>query len=244
EVDSDEEEFIYPGTEETKPSHRLNVNDPILSFILKSMHTFFSNSPKLNISLTDDGQDDRSIDSMIDEKFATQTNILPVIKLGEHTHPVVHLIFQGLIGDRVFYSLKNLTDALTLTLEPVQNVLSPNLPPSGSWDITQGPDTPPQLLKLKPKASALVSFLTPRKSKAAPSKVPSEPTTPPRSGGKSVAANPFAPHYQRTQDIVVEPFVAPIPQSGPWTSTQLSKWSADEDDAFGAGSQWGGHAAA
>ncbi|KAG2063620.1 hypothetical protein BDR04DRAFT_379550 [Suillus decipiens] len=283
----------------SKFKHRLNVNDPILSLILESMRTFFSNSPKLNISLTgvlaelavcpnrsiagwltctvseafasfsdpyidtNDGRDDRSIDSVIDEKFATETNILPAIRLDEHTRPVVHIIFQGLVGQLERYRQsvenfdqyllerrqgllfsENLTDALTLSLEPVQNVLSPNLPPSGSWDVVQGPDTPPQLPKLKPKTSVLVSFLTPRKSKAAPSKVPSEPTTPPRSGGKSVAANPFAPHYQRTRDIVVEPFVAPVPQSGPWTSAQPSKWNADEDDVFGAGSQWGGHAAA
>lgn len=283
----------------SKLKHRLNVNDPILSLILESMRTFFSNSPKMNISLTgvlaklavcpnrsiagwltcavsetfasfsdpyldtDDGRDDRSIDSVIDEKFATETNILPAIRLDEHTRPVVHVIFQGLVGQLERYRQsvenfdqyllerrqgllfsENLTDALTLSLEPVQNALSLNLPPSSSWDVVQAPDTPPQPPKSKPKTSALVSFLTPRKIKAAPSKVPSEPTTPPRSDGKHVAANPFAPHYQRTRDIVVEPFVAPVPQSGPWTSAQPSKWNADEDDVFGAGSQWGGYAAA
>ncbi|KAG1782479.1 Retinoic acid induced 16-like protein-domain-containing protein [Suillus placidus] len=283
----------------SKFKHRLNVNDPVLSLILESMRTFFSNSPKMNISLTgvlaelavcpnrsiagwltcavsetlasfpdpyldaDDGRDDRSIDSVIDEKFATETNILPAIRLDEHTRPVVHTIFQGLVGQLERYRQsvenfdkyllerrqgllfsENLTDALTLSLEPVRDALSPNLPPSGSWDVVQAPDTPPQRPKPKPKTSVLVSFLTPRKSKAAPSKAPSEPTTPPRSSGKNVAASPFAPHYQRTRDIVVEPFVAPVPRSGPWTSAQPSKWNADEDDVFSAGSQWGRHAAA
>ncbi|KAG1731891.1 Retinoic acid induced 16-like protein-domain-containing protein [Suillus lakei] len=280
----------------SKFKHRLNVNDPILSLILESMRTFFSNSPKMNISLTgvlaelavcpnrsiagwltcavsdalasfsdpsldaDDGRDDRSIDSVIDEKFATETNILPAVRLDEHTRPVVHTIFQGLVGQLERYRQsvenfdqyllerrqgllfsENLTDALTLSLEPVQDAV---LPPSGSWDVVQAPDTPPQRPKPKPKTSALVSFLTPRKSKTTPSRAPSEPTTPPRSGGKNAAANPFAPHYQRTRDIVVEPFVAPVPQLGPWTSAQPSKWNADEDDVFSAGSQWGGHAAA
>ncbi|KAG1789847.1 Retinoic acid induced 16-like protein-domain-containing protein [Suillus plorans] len=278
----------------SKFKHRLNVNDPILSLILESMRTFFSNSPKMNISLTgvlaelavcpnrsiagwltcavsetlasfsdpyldaDDGRDDRSIDSVIDEKFATETNILPAIRLDEHSRPVVHTIFQGLVGQLERYRQsvgnfdqyllerrqgllfsENLTDALTLSLEPVQDALSQ----SGSWDVVQAPETPPQRPKSKPKTSALVSFLTPRKSKAAPSRAPSEPTTPPRSGGKNVAANPFAPHYQRTRDIVVEPFVAPVPHLSPWTSAQPSKWNADEDDIFSAGSQWGGHTA-
>ncbi|KAG0707778.1 Retinoic acid induced 16-like protein-domain-containing protein, partial [Suillus ampliporus] len=280
----------------SKFKHRLNVNDPILSLVLESMRTFFSNSPKMNISLTgvlaelaicpnrsitgwltcvvsealasfsvpcpdaDDGQDDRSIDSVIDEKFATETNILPAVRLDEHTRPVVHTIFQGLVGqleryrqsvehfDRYLLERRqgllfseNLTDALTLSLEPVQDAV---LPPSGSWDVVHTPDTPPQRPKPKPKTSALVSFLTPRKSKSAASKAPSEPTTPPKTGSKNVAASPFAPHYQRTRDIVVEPFVAPIPQLGAWTSAQPSKWSADEDDVFSAGSQWGGHAVA
>ncbi|KAG2132501.1 Retinoic acid induced 16-like protein-domain-containing protein [Suillus bovinus] len=283
----------------SKFKHRLNVNDPILSLVLESMRTFFSNSPKMNISLTgvlaelavcpnrsiagwltcvvsethasfsdpnldvDDGRDDRSIDSLIDEKFATETNILPAIRLDEHTRPVVHTIFQGLVGQLERYRQsvenfdqyllerrqgllfsENLTDALTLSLEPVQDALSPNLSQSGSWDVVQAPDTPPQRPKPKPKTSALVSFLTPRKSKPAPSKAPSEPTTPPRSGDKNVAASPFAPHYQRTRDIVVEPFVAPVPQSGHWILAQPSRWNTDEDDVFSADSQWGGHAAA
>lgn len=282
----------------SKFKHRLNVNDPILSLILESMRTFFSNSPKMNISLTgvlaelavcpnrsiagwltcavsetlapfsdpyldaDDGRDDRSIDSVIDEKFATETNILPAIRLDEHSRPVVHTIFQGLVGQLERYRQsvenfdqyllerrqgllfsENLTDALTLSLEPVQDALSPNLSQSGSWDVVQASETPPQRPKPKPKTLALVSFLTPRKSKVAPSKAPSEPTTPPRSGGKNVAASPFAPHYQRTRDIVVEPFVAPVPHLSPWISAQPSKWNADEDDIFSAGSQWGGHTA-
>ncbi|KAG1756798.1 Retinoic acid induced 16-like protein-domain-containing protein [Suillus paluster] len=278
----------------SKFKHRLNVNDPILSLVLESMRTFFSNSPKMNISLTgvlaelaicpnrsiagwltcavsealasfsdldaDDGRDDRSIDSVIDEKFATETNILPAVRLDEQTRPVVHTIFQGLVGQLERYRQsvenfdqyllerrqgllfsENLTDALTLSLEPVQDTV---LPPSGSWDVVHTPDTPPQRPKPKPKTSALVSFLTPRKSKSTASKASSEPTTPPRTNSKNAAASPFAPHYQRTRDIVVEPFVAPVPQSGAWTSAQPSKWNADEDDVFSAGSQWGGHTVA
>jgi hypothetical protein len=273
-----------------KFKHRLNVNDPVLSLLLESLRTFFSNSPKMNISLTgalaelaicpdrsiagwltcalseapvfsdsyldaDDGRDDRSLDSVIDEKFATETNILPAIRLDEHTRPIVHTIFQGLVSqlDRYRQSVENfdqyllerrqgllfsenLTDALTLSLEPVQE-------PSLFLDVVHTPETP-QRPKPKPKTSSLVSFLTPRKNKSTPPKAPHEPTTPPRSGSKNVAASPFAPHYQRTRDIVVEPFAAPVPVSGPWTSAQPSKWSADEDDVFTAGGQWGGHAPA
>jgi hypothetical protein len=85
--------------------------------------------------------------------------------------------------------------------------------------------------------------LTPRKNKSTPPKAPYEPTTPPKTSSKNVAASPFAPHYQRTRDIVVEPFTAPVPVSGPWTAAQPSKWNADEDDVFSAGGQWGGYTA-
>ena len=282
----------------SKFKHRLNVNDPILSLILESLRTFFSNSPRMNISLTgvlaelaicpdrsiagwltcavseapafsdpyldvDDGRDDRSIDSVIDEKFATETNILPAVRLDEHTRPVVHTIFQGLVSQLERYRQsvdnfdkyllerrqgllfsENLTDALTLSLEPVQEPVLSSLTSSGPPEIIHTPETPPQRPKPKPKTSSLVSFLTPRKSKSTPPKAPYEPTTPPRTGSKNVAASPFAPHYQRTRDIVVEPFAAPVPVSGPWTSAQPSKWTADEDDVFTTGGQWGGHAAA
>ncbi|OAX44636.1 hypothetical protein K503DRAFT_846344 [Rhizopogon vinicolor AM-OR11-026] len=281
----------------SKFKHRLNVNDPILSLVLESLRTFFSNSPKMNISLTgvlaelaicpdrsiagwltcalseapafsgsyldaDDGRDDRSIDSVIDEKFATETNILPAVRLDEHTRPVVHTIFQGLVSQLERYResvdnfdqyllerrqgllfSENLTDALTLSLEPVQEAALSSLSSSGTVDVVLTPETPPQRPKPKPKTSSLVSFLTPRKNKSTPPKAPYEPTTPPRTGSKNVAASPFVPHYQRTRDIVVEPFAAPVPVSGPWTSAQSSKWTADEDDVFTAGGQWGGDAA-
>lgn len=119
----------------SKQRHRLNVKDPILSLILDSLCKFFSNSPKMNISLTgvlaelalcpnrsivgwltcnvsdtpqpnamsddvrvEDIQDDRSIDFEIDEKLATETNILPATRLDENSRPIVHTIFQGLVG--------------------------------------------------------------------------------------------------------------------------------------------------
>ncbi|KAH7916072.1 Retinoic acid induced 16-like protein-domain-containing protein [Hygrophoropsis aurantiaca] len=277
----------------TKFKHRLNVNDPVLSLILQLLRKFFSNSPKLNISLTgvlaelavcpdrslagwltcatadsssptreNDNQetqddcdgDDRSIDFEIEEKLETETNLLPATRLDEQSRPVVHSIFQGLVGQLERYRQlvddfdkyllerrqgllfsENLTDALTLALEPTpdptSNTKSAPIP-------TNSPQTP-QRPKSKPKtSSSFVSFLTPKKSKAAKSStIPSEPTTPPKTGSKSIAASPFGPHYQQTRDIVVEPFVAPVPQAGLWTPAKTSKWTDDEEDVFTAG--WG-----
>jgi len=52
-----------------------------------------------------------------------------------------------------------------------------------------------------------------------------------------VAASPFGPHYQQTRDITVEPFVASMESSGPWTPAKSSKWIPDDDDPFS--NQWG-----
>ena len=53
-------------------------------------------------------------------------------------------------------------------------------------------------------------------------------------------ASPFGPHYQRTNAIEVEPFLAPAPSSGPWTPAKPKKWGAAEDDVFTSSAQWGG----
>ncbi|KAF9246532.1 Retinoic acid induced 16-like protein-domain-containing protein [Melanogaster broomeanus] len=281
----------------SKQRHRLNVNDPVLSIVLESLRKFFSNSPKMNISLTgvlvelaicpnrsiagwltctvsdsllpqamsndtlpEDIRDDRSIDFDIDEKLATETNILPATRLDENSRPIVHTIFQGLVGQLERYRQlvdnfdkyllerrqgllfsENLTDALTLVLEPV---MDPGFMKASSSSSPPGaPETTPRRPKSQPKtSSSLVSFLTPRKNKSASSKAqaPPEPQTPPRNGSKAVASNPFAPHYQQTRDIVVEPFVAPLPSSGSWAPAQASPWGTDEEDVFSAGSHWGG----
>ena len=108
--------------------------------------------------------------------------------------------------------------------------------------MLSSPVEAPQRRKPKPKQSAsstLVSFLTPKKSKPA-KPAPPEPTTPSRGGSRSaVDASPFGPHYQKTGAIVVEPFLAPAPSSGPWTPAKSRKWNADEEDVFGSSGQWG-----
>ena len=205
----------------------------------------------------EDVQDDRSIDFEIDEKLATETNILPATRLDENSRPIVHTIFQGLVGQLERYRQlvdnfdkyllerrqgllfsENLTDALTIVLEPA---VDPGLSSAPSNSVSPS-DTNIQRAKSKPKtSSSLVSFLTPRKSKSR-AQAPAEPQTPPRDGSKVTASRPFAPHYQQTRDIVVEPFIVPHPSesSNLWTPTQSSTWGSDEEDVFSAGSRWGG----
>ena len=205
----------------------------------------------------EDMQDDRSIDFEIDEKLATETNILPATRLDENSRPIVHTIFQGLVGQLERYRQlvdnfdkyllerrqgllfsENLTDALTIVLEPA---VDPGLSSAPSNSVSSS-DTNIQRAKSKPKtSSSLVSFLTPRKSKSR-AQAPAEPQTPPRDGSKVTASRPFAPHYQQTRDIVVEPFIVPHPSksSNLWTPTQSSTWGSDEEDVFSAGSRWGG----
>ncbi|KIO13351.1 hypothetical protein M404DRAFT_12313 [Pisolithus tinctorius Marx 270] len=196
----------------------------------------------------DNMRDDQSIDFDIEEKLATETNVLAVKRLDAHTLPVVYSILQGLVNQMERYRQlidnfdkyllerrqgllfsENLTDALTVVLETVVEPARPRPEPS----VSPRPETP----KSKPRSS-LVSFFTPRKTKAKPHE-PSEHQPPPANESRSTAvSSPFALHYQSTTDVVVEPFVAPIPPSL-WTPAKSSDWNFDEEDVFG-GSHWSG----
>jgi hypothetical protein len=208
------------------------------------------------IGVDDDG-DDRSIDFRIEEKLANESNFLPASSVDEHSRPIVHTIFHGLVAqleryrqlvdnfDRYLLERRqgllfseNLSDALSLALEFGNETA--NTPGSGS-----APQTPSHSAKPKPKpttTSSFVSFLTPKKnrpalSKAASASLTSEPSTPSRGGNKTVAASPFGPHYRQTQNITVEPFVASTESLGPWMPARSNKWVVEEDDPFS--NQWG-----
>jgi hypothetical protein len=192
----------------------------------------------------DDG-DDRSIDFEIETRLANDMNFLPASSMDENLRPVVHAIFHGLVAQLERYRLavdhfdkfllerrqgllfsENLTDALTITLDLTEE---PN--------AAGGPTPEPQkLLKPKPKASAsssFVSYLTPKKNKNAKVSTLSEPSTPSKgSKNPDIVANPFGRHYQDTNSINVEPFVAPVPASTSWTPIKREKWTADEEDVF------------
>lgn len=198
--------------------------------------------------------DDRSIDFRIEEKLATESNFLPASSVDEHSRPIVHTIFHGLVAQLERYRQlvsnfdkyllerrqgllfsENLTDALSLALELAKEAPKTSPPPP-----PQTPSQPPKPKAKPTTASSFVSFLTPKKSKPTPSKpvVPSEPSTPPRVGNKTVAASPFGPHYQQTRDITVEPFIAST-DSSPWTPAKSRRFVADDDDPFSTGNRWG-----
>ena len=212
------------------------------------------------LSYEDDG-DDRSIDFRIEEKLASEFNSLPASSLDEQSRPVIYSIFHGLVSQLERYRQmvekfdqylterrqgllfnENLTDALTLALDFETGITPKSAGFGGALSMLSSPVEAPQRPKPKPKQSAsstLVSFLTPKKSKPA-KPAPPEPTTPSRGGSRSaVDASPFGPHYQKTGAIVVEPFLAPAPSSGPWTPAKSRKWNADEEDVFGSSGQWG-----
>ncbi|KAI6039060.1 Retinoic acid induced 16-like protein-domain-containing protein [Pisolithus marmoratus] len=217
--------------------------------------TFAVNDPPPTNSW-DDSQlanmrDDQSIDFDIEEKLATETNVLPVKRLDAHTLPVVYSILQGLVDQMERYRQlidnfdkyllerrqgllfsENLTDALTVVLETAVDPAQPQ--PESS--VSPQPETP-QHSKSKPRSS-LASFFSPRKSKAKPHG-PSEHQPPPANENKPTAmSSPFVLHYQRTTNVVVEPFIVPIPPSL-WTPAESSGWNIDEEDVFGGG-HWSG----
>lgn len=203
----------------------------------------------------DDG-DDRSVDYRIEEKLASEHS-LPASSVDEQMRPVVHSIFHGLVAqleryrqmvpefDRYLLERRqgllfseNLTDALTLALDFDAN--GPSTPTSSAFPggtPSAEPETPKPKTKAKNASSSLVSFLTPKKSKPAKTSQPETPTS--RGGHKAVDASPFGPHYQQTSAIVVEPFMAPAPSTGPWTPRKPRKWNADEEDVFASSGHWG-----
>ncbi|PPQ86244.1 LOW QUALITY PROTEIN: hypothetical protein CVT25_005573 [Psilocybe cyanescens] len=266
--------------------HRLNVNDTILSLLLESLTTFFSNTPDFNVGLTgvlatlathpdrsmagwilfasnddplaspkarynrdtpnDDG-DDRSIDFEIEEKLANDTNYLPAASMDENSKPVVYTILQGLVNqlERYRQSVENFDKFL---VERRQGLLfSENLTDALNLELNMMEERKPAKLveesssksKPKPKAttsSSFVSFLTPKKSKLAKAAPPPEPTTPTRKGvTKTVSASPFGSHYHHTGSVKVDPYVSPVPSSGPWTPLKSQKWTIAEEDVFGSG---------
>jgi hypothetical protein len=203
-------------------------------------------------TLPDLGVDDRSIDFEIEEKLVTETNILPAASVDEQARPIVHTVLLGLVTqlDRYRQQVEhfdkyllerrqgllfseNLTDALTLTLEP-------HTLPTPTSNIAPG-ETP---VKPKPKqtiSSSFVSFFTPTKAKHAASSSISavEAASPPREGHRHVDASPFGPHYQQTVAVSVEPYIAPIPASSSWIPAKPALFTTDDDDPFSETNQWG-----
>lgn len=271
-----------------KYKHRLTQNDPVLSLILLALRQFFSNSPELNMALTEvlstlawdpcrslagwltfaspeggddrharefskeygaDG-DDRSIDYQINEDLAYETLSLPATSMDEKSRPLMYTIFHGLVTqlERYRHSVEkfdryllerrqgllfseNLTDALNLPLDFDNTPPIPISPRPATAQTSVEPPPPP-----KPKSS-FVSFLTPRKSKSKPAPLPIAPSSPPKTGRKTIEASPFGPHYQRTNSIKVEPYAAPTPFAGPWMPAKPDKWMDEENDVFSSG--WG-----
>jgi hypothetical protein len=165
--------------------------------------------------------------------------------MDDASRPIVHTIFHGLVAQLERYRQlvdnfdkfllerrqgllfsENLTDALSLVLDLSEEPAP--IPPAPEPVQASRP-------KAMPSAASFVSFLTPKKNKPVKPSLPNEPSTPPRSGqNRSVSASPFGPHYRQTGSITVEPFVAHVPSTSPWTPAKSSKWSTEEEDVFGS----------
>jgi len=193
--------------------------------------------------------DDRSIDHRINEDLTYETLSLPATSMDEKSRPLLYAIFHGLVTqlERYRHSVENfdryllerrqgllfsenLTDALNLALDFCSTTPIP-ISPRPTTTPTPVESTP----KPKPKSS-FVSFLTPRKSKHKPAPLAIAPSSPPKTGTRSIEASPFGPHYHKTNSIEVEPYAAPTPFAGRWTPAKPERW-VDEDDVFSSG--WG-----
>lgn len=206
--------------------------------------------------LSKEDGDDRSVDFAVEEKLISESHSLPATSVDEQSRPVVHTIFHGLVSQLERYRQmvddfdkylrerrqgllfnENLTDALTLALE-LDSTMSPKsfTPAPQASPPPSEPSTPKAKSKAK-TTSSFVSFLTPRKNKSKP--ITPEPAAQLKTH-KAMDASPFGPHYQRTNAIEVEPFLAPAPSSGPWTPAKPKKWGIAEEDVFTSSAQWGG----
>ncbi|KAJ4000800.1 Retinoic acid induced 16-like protein-domain-containing protein [Lentinula boryana] len=207
-----------------------------------------NNNDDMNAGLeaNSDG-DDRSIDYRIEERLANNDSFLPASSMDERSRPVVHTIYYGLVAqlERYRRSVDNFDRFL---LERRQGLLfDENLSDALSLAIQINEEIPqvPQISELaqqskpKPKqstSSSIVSLFTPKRGKTKSATIPVPSTPPKKKETKPLSASPFAPHYQKTGAIIVEPFVAPVPASSPWTPVKTPrKWNADEEDVFSAG---------
>ena len=201
-------------------------------------------------SVTPEDGDDRSADYQIEEMLASESRT-PTSSLDDAPRPVVLTIFQSLVAqlDRYRQSVanfdkyllerrqgllfsENLTDALTLALD-LDDTSGPPIFQSPVATAPQVSESPP---KAAPKTSgSFVSFLTPRRSKTAPSKPTQSDVASMPTSSKTVAARPFGSHYQHTGAVIVEPFEAPSPSEGPWMPARPIKFSAEEEDVFSSG---------
>lgn len=204
--------------------------------------------------IPDDMRDDQSIDCDVDEKLATETNILPAKRLDGSSRPTVHSIFQGLIDQLERYRQlvdnfdgyllerrqgllfsENLTDALTVVLQPKSPIHD-----QSSTSILLSPPTTPSRPKAKPRS--LVSFLTPRKSKSVPLKpqISPEPRVLPQNESRTpTISSSYASHYQQTRDIIIEPSTVSLPSSGLRVPMEaLGRGGFCEEDVFFE-SHWG-----
>ncbi|KAH9966654.1 Retinoic acid induced 16-like protein-domain-containing protein [Russula dissimulans] len=209
-------------------------------------------SPEDSLGLNTPGDgDDRSADYQIEEMLASESRTPPASSLDDGSRPVVLAIFQGLVAQLERYRQsvenfdkyllerrqgllfsENLTDALTLALD---------LDDTGGAPIFRSPNiATTRVLESSPKSGptiseSLVSFLSPRKSKPAPSKASQPSATSVSPSSRTVAARPFGSHYQQTSAVTVEPFEAPSPSEGPWMPPRPLKFSAEEEDVFSSG---------
>jgi hypothetical protein len=198
----------------------------------------------LNLSRQEDG-DDRSADFQMGESRTP-----PPSSLDDGARPVVLTIFQSLVAqlERYRHSVdkfdqyllerrqgllfsENLTDALTLVLDLDDTNNSANAQPSTG--AVPAPEIPPQ--PAPKRSGSLVSFLTPRKPKPSPSKVAQAKAAQGSASPKSMAASPFASHYQHTNAVPVEPLEAPSPSEGPWIPARHINFSAEEEDVLSSG---------
>ncbi|KAF8502558.1 Retinoic acid induced 16-like protein-domain-containing protein [Hysterangium stoloniferum] len=204
-------------------------------------------------NILDDG-DDRSVDFDMGGISAVGDIDLIAMPLNETLRPVLYSVLLGLVAQLDRYRAQvenfdkylierrqgllfseNLNDALSLALEPVDDKSSS----VRATNSATAPTSPVARSKQANKSSSLVSFLTPKKkATAASTAMPTslKPTTPPHR--KVIAASPFGPHYQETGAIAVQPLVAPLPASGPWSPARKPVWSTVDEDVFTAGSTW------
>ncbi|KAG9002633.1 hypothetical protein FRB90_011347 [Tulasnella sp. 427] len=192
----------------------------------------------------EDSDGEQSDDAHVDDMLRAENRALGFdYRLKEQAAmPVLYTIFSGLVAQFDRYRAmvedldvlllerrkgllfsENLSDALNITLDVDQqiNVSRPPSTPTSSSRAGSRPETPPATTTPKAKSkggmSFMPSFLTPKRKSTPGSNDPA--STPGKKGtAGEIPASPFVPHYQRTVAVEIQPFAAPPPSEGPWSS--------------------------
>ena len=196
--------------------------------------------------------DDRSIDCKIDELLRSGRKPSARRRENDNSHlPVIYVVMSGLVSQldryrrtvdgfdgyleerrRGLLFTENISDALNLHFELSTDAMVARVLTGSKAAPSPPHNTPTKAAKTT--LARVTQLFTPSKKQPKPASSSSSPQTPSKSNRSpsSVPTTPFSPHYNQTTAIDVEPYVAPGPVTGPWSSAGIKTGDSRQSLAF------------